>query len=321
MLNFRGRTAARHPIALPPINGAGDRMALLLARWVKLAHTQQHEMEQLGRGIARLSDEAQSAADERDEHVAALAGTTRRHTERIGGLTTLAGELDFEGRTVTMAEVAGIIAATLDDVMAKIVLLSRNAMAMVYSLERTASNLDKTEQCMAQIDVINGKTNMLAMNAMIEAVRSVENGKAFRVIANEIRELSKLTKGLAHTMRQELGSVVAGVREGHASLREVASIEMADNILGRDRLDRLVAALAQRNDTIGVVAAETAQEIGDLPREIDQVLAGKRFPDRAAKQLAEFAETLTAGAGALAALRHETLAALPGHPERESDEI
>jgi methyl-accepting chemotaxis protein len=221
-----------------------------------------------------------------------LRAANSRQDERMSELLSLAGGLAFEGRAVPVGQIGAIFSAALDAINAKIVEVARNAMAMVFALEKTTGNLDKTERCIGQIDIINGKTNMLAINAMVEAVRAGEGGTAFRFIANEIRELSKLTKGLAQTMRHELGAVVAGVRESHAALREVAGVEMAQNIMARERLDRLVATLAQRNERIAAAADAAALENSDLGGELDRITATIAAQDRVQRRLRRIVDAL-----------------------------
>jgi len=99
------------------------------------------------------------------------------------------------------------------------------------------------EHCIGDIDKVTRQTNFLALNAAIEAERAGAAGAAFRVIAGEVRDLSKSTKDLAENIRAQIGSVVSGVRKGHAMLKEVATVDMSKNISAKDRLNELIGAM------------------------------------------------------------------------------
>jgi hypothetical protein len=76
-----------------------------------------------------------------------------------------------------------------------------------YSLERVADLTrvlsSKTEVAINQIDRINGETQVLAINALIEASRAGEVGKAFSVVAEEMSKLSKKIEDTTENMRRE----------------------------------------------------------------------------------------------------------------------
>jgi len=62
---------------------------------------------------------------------------------------------------------------------------------MVYALDELKANVQRVEKCMEQLDSVNNTTNMLALNARIEAERAGAAGSAFRVVANEVASCPK----------------------------------------------------------------------------------------------------------------------------------
>ncbi|MDQ6964728.1 MAG: methyl-accepting chemotaxis protein [Mariprofundales bacterium] len=66
-------------------------------------------------------------------------------------------------------------------------------------------------------------TNLLALNASIEAVRAGSAGRGFAVVANEVKELAKQSAEAAQEIQNSIDSVMEQSRQAHAVLTEIAS--------------------------------------------------------------------------------------------------
>ena len=140
-----------------------------------------------------------------------LTVSAQQQTARVDSLTSLAMGIDVEGETIRIDQVAEMFEGTLGEVVAKILLLSKDSMSMVYALDSLGGSLQNVGKCNAGIDAINSSLNMLALNARIEGERAGTAGAAFRVVANEVYELSKSTQTLAATMKTELKAMTDGI--------------------------------------------------------------------------------------------------------------
>ena len=118
----------------------------------------------------------------------------------------------------------------------------------------------------AIIDVIRDigrKTNFLALNAQIEAVRSDDNIEGFVAVADEIKQLSRQTKGSADEVSgkaDRIGAVVGDVLSGHREI--VRAMETMSDISGR-----IDSAVAEQSST-SLIIAGFVEQAADATKDI-----------------------------------------------------
>ena len=164
---------------------------------------------------------------------------------------------------------------------------------------------------MEQLDSVNSTTNMLALNARIEAERAGASGLAFRVVADEVRELSKVTQGLAASMKGELKALTDGIADGHATLQRVATIDLSDNILAKERLEVLMEAMLRRSSSLETIVADAIREAAIISADVDGMVTGIQFQDRTRQRLEHVVDTLHVIDEALEEIKSSTTASLP----------
>jgi methyl-accepting chemotaxis protein len=310
---------SREPLAIPvatlpqPVHFEAEvpPHAALLQRWMSLAAMQQRVIQALVSEIAQTSGFVETEADALSGRFQRLAISAEQQTARVGSLTSLASGIEVEGKSVPIEEITGLLENTLSDVVEKILHLSKDSMSMVYALDELRANVQRVEKCMEQLDSVNSTTNMLALNARIEAERAGTSGLAFRVVADEVRELSKVTQGLAASMRGELKGLTDGITHGHATLQRVATIDLSDNILAKDRLEVLMGALARRSATLGTIVADAVKEAEMISADVDGMVTGIQFQDRTRQRLEHVIDTLHVIDQALEEIKGSTATNLP----------
>ena len=242
--------------------------------------------EQISAGMSEQSGQVTHISSAIEEMSASVIEVARMSAEAANNAQT-SGEVATEGGQVVSETIAGMNA--ISDAV--------NASAA------SVSELGKRGEQIGQIiDVINDiadQTNLLALNAAIEAARAGEHGRGFAVVADEVRKLADRTTGAT----EEIGeSITAIQKETHEAVQRMnAGTGQVDSGVDKatragESLEKIVSGardVAEMIQSIAAAAEQQSATSAEVSRNIDTISAVSKQATEGANQAAMAADQLS----------------------------
>nr|AAD02052.1 transducer HtrVI [Halobacterium salinarum] len=257
------------------------------------SQTVSERIQEIADGAIQQHDDLERAAGEMDELSASI--------QEVAASSATVAETAADA--VERGEAGRDAAESAIDDMAEIESLSADAVDQILALQERMSDIGDIIEFITDIAE---QTNMLALNANIEAARADKDGDGFAVVANEVKDLAEETKQAAADIESEIQAVQAETDETVADIR--ATSEHIDD--GVSTVERAAAAI---EDTVDAIedANHGIQEISDatedqadatqsVVRRVDDVADISQHVTEDAEQVSAAAEEQSASVAEIA---------------------
>ncbi|RMN58581.1 methyl-accepting chemotaxis protein [Pseudomonas syringae] len=221
--------------------------------------------EDASRTIQRQSNEIEMAATAVNQMSAAV--------EEVASNAASASEVTSQSSTAAMAG-----RAQVDETVTAINLMVSKVQLTSTEVQGLAVMATDISKVLDVIRAIAEQTNLLALNAAIEAARAGEAGRGFAVVADEVRALAHRTQQSTREIEQMVGSIQTGTGNAVTAMEQTSvqahkTLEMA-NGAGKALLE-ITESISQINER-NLMIATAAEEQAQVAREVDRSLVSIR---------------------------------------------
>ncbi|RMH61556.1 MAG: methyl-accepting chemotaxis protein [Zetaproteobacteria bacterium] len=246
------------------VNGFMDRLEHLMGK-----------IQQSGIRVASSVTDISAVAHEQEAMATEHAATTNQVATSVKEITTTSRQLGQSTAHVTelahqAAEAAGDGKRKLAEVNAAMQQVTENARGIAEQLSVLNEKVSNINAMASTINKVADQTNLLSLNAAIEAEKAGEQGRGFAVVASEIRRLADQSAVAAYDIEQVVGEVRGAVSSG---------------VMSMDRFAEQIREGMRQMDELGGELERIIGMVQELAPHIDEVNAGLQMQATGAAQI------------------------------------
>ncbi|WP_107330628.1 HAMP domain-containing methyl-accepting chemotaxis protein [Metapseudomonas otitidis] len=284
--------------------GRSDEVGQLLEAMRAMSANLRNMVGQLQGGVQQISNSAQALSAVTEQTRAGVNGQKQETDQVATAMSQMTATVHEVARNAEAAAASTHSADTRVATGNEVVRQSRGRIdQLARAMEATTQSIEQLSQeaqsIGAVLDVIKSvaeQTNLLALNAAIEAARAGEQGRGFAVVADEVRALARRTQQSTAEIERLIGTLREGVRRSVETMHQSESLvqktveDAGQTEAALNGIAEAVSTLHQMNQQIAAAAEQQTAVAEEINRSVTSI---RDIADQSAEAMEETATSST----------------------------
>jgi methyl-accepting chemotaxis protein len=244
----------------------------------------------------RLSAQLDAMRDEVTRTQGLLADAFGQLTTSFQGMNELtarqreialgvSGILEGEGSAHQFDEFVANTSQVMGRIVDNVVLNGKLGMELAEMTDGIAQHTRTVQSILGEIGAIAKQTNLLALNAAIEAARAGEAGRGFAVVADEVRDLSGRTSQFSQQINAVMQKMQESVNLTEEAIQRLAGQDMTFALESKMRVEEIIRTMENQANTRNSAIGDLARSSGEVAAVVNQAITALQFQDMTAQLL------------------------------------
>ena len=196
------------------------------------------------------------------------------------------GESSQTTQNQSLKEFANEMRKIIEYFIDQVLTTSQESMTMVHKIDDLVLQMQEVEELVGDVRTIADQTNLLALNAAIEAARAGEAGRGFAVVADEVRKLSQHSNNFSDQINGVVDKALENINEAKQIIGKMASKDMSMAISSKSRVDNMLVEVNHLNEFLSEKLAHASAITDSITENVNLAVMSLQFEDMS-KQISD----------------------------------
>lgn len=220
-----------------------------------------------------------------EQGVQSIDAMTLRFSHLAGNLQQVLANIDVTKTTNAVSQALNEDKKSLEELFRDLAAMLVSSGKMAVDMESLKSLSKELDDMALQVSKLAGQTNMLSLNAALEAARIGEKGRNFALVADEVRMLSTQTAQTSQGIGDQVGNLGYALRDLLQRIETSQTTDATNLSEGEDALYLVMDELGSQAKILQTEGKELLSLGQEMTAEIEELLIALQFQDRVSQIL------------------------------------